>query len=541
MSALVLGAVALLCTVGRPAPALSLAAGPPRAFGGREVSRTFRLEGEGEYNVVWRTRIFRGIVERGEQTVMAPKEFKIALRLPRVRARVELIQEVQLKREEEAVTAGGAFPLALFPATIFSDFAKSHAVLPPIGVYDPRETITPFFKEAGLKFVHLRSDLQAQYLESKLVVIGPGWRGTMGEPMGGVFDLLENGGTAIFLEPAEMPRAVFPREESGIEILSGTTAATEAVVGRGHIILQDMLPEDLRNWGGSGRVASTLFGRPDWPRFRPLLVGSVEGKRFPLAAEYCGSGGRVILCQIEIARHLADEPAAQMLLRNLLAYARETAVPAPVRTVMMAIPPEAVRTGKFETAQFVLDPDEEALQSAAGILTLVMGEKEQPPEPGFDLAAFLKDDGRVVIRSTFGDELLRAVNHLLGSTWRADVKSPLPRIRAVEPPGEWRPVVDYEIPLAWGVLPEDVAAGLAGVEDARFLEVERQVPAWRVLVEPGIVAKFQRKNSLLILCAFPPPEPETERDEIGRVVAQIAANMSFKPGNGIGKTVQGYR
>ena len=84
--------------------------------------------------------------------VTAPGTFDIEMNLPEVRARVDLVHDIQLKREGGVIAAGGAPPLTLFPSTILSDFAAAQAALPPVGLYDPEEQIAPILKEAGVKF-----------------------------------------------------------------------------------------------------------------------------------------------------------------------------------------------------------------------------------------------------------------------------------------------------------------------------------------------------------------------------------------------------
>jgi hypothetical protein len=122
----------LLCLV-RPCQAgLELIGGPPRSFGGRTVTRTFRLDVKGAADLEWRTRILRGVIEHGTLHTVGPGEVGIELKLPAVRARIELIQEVQV-RQAEKVVASGEFPMELFPEGLA---APAETPAPVVGVID---------------------------------------------------------------------------------------------------------------------------------------------------------------------------------------------------------------------------------------------------------------------------------------------------------------------------------------------------------------------------------------------------------------------
>jgi hypothetical protein len=157
-------------------PRLSLVGGPQRAFGETAVKRTFKVEGAGQYDLVWESRIFRGIVDRGSRTVDAPANVTIEMALPEVRARVDMIQHVQLKRDDK-VLAEDDFVLGIFSKDALPELGRTTADLPPIGLCDPEMLIAPVLEKAGVKYTPLRTDLQARTLGKQAGPRRPGSTG----------------------------------------------------------------------------------------------------------------------------------------------------------------------------------------------------------------------------------------------------------------------------------------------------------------------------------------------------------------------------
>ena len=505
---------------------LSLVQGAPRAFGSQKVIRTFRIEGEGVYTVEWRTRIFRGIVERGKRQVTAPGIFEIEMNLPEVRARVDLVHDIQLRREGGVVTAGGAPPLTLFPSTILTDFAAAEAPLPPMGLYDPEEVIAPILEEAEVKFVMLRTNLQVNSLESKLVLVASNQAMRRGEPMEAIRELPEKGGTVVLLEQSNLPGDFFGEEAVARTLGTQPHSAADVLVGRDHIVLRDIYKGDLSTWSGTERVASSPLAWPEWERFRPLFLTAGDGERAPVLAEYWGSNGRAFFCQMEIARHLNDEPAAQLLLRNLIAYARESALPATPIALRLAVPAEAIHAGRFVPNKFIREPSDEDMEQAVALLILLgSGASDGRDANSLDLSGLLKDGGDIIVQSAFEDDVIEAVNHLLHATWRDDPHAPLPMLSAAELPGEWSSEVDYSNRLAWGILPEDIVASIADMESPHYVTPNAEAFGWRVLATPGVLAKYEREGARLVFCAFPPSDAEHPQRK--RIVAQLIANSTL--------------
>jgi len=71
--------------------------------------------------------------------------------------------------------------------------------------------------------------------------------------------------------------------------------------------------------GNRGNVASVLIEKPARGDFLPILDGGYSLQYSPLM-EYREGKGMVLFCQIDITGRTEDDPAAQMLARNILRY-----------------------------------------------------------------------------------------------------------------------------------------------------------------------------------------------------------------------------
>jgi len=86
--------------------------------------------------------------------------------------------------------------------------------------------------------------------------------------------------------------------------------------------------------GNQGNVASVLIEKPTRGDFLPLLDGGFSLQYSPLL-EYREGRGLVVLCQVDVTGRTEVEPAAELLVRNLLRYVAEWR-PTPRRTVVYA-------------------------------------------------------------------------------------------------------------------------------------------------------------------------------------------------------------
>jgi hypothetical protein len=91
-----------------------------------------------------------------------------------------------------------------------------------------------------------------------------------------------------------------------------------------------------RAWrcGNRGNVASVLIEKPARGRFLPVIDGGYSLQYSPLL-EYSEGQGMILFCQLDVTGRTETEPAAELLVRNLLRYALAWK-PAPSRSVVYA-------------------------------------------------------------------------------------------------------------------------------------------------------------------------------------------------------------
>src|SRR5207253_1564966 len=112
--------------------------------------------------------------------------------------------------------------------------------------------------------------------------------------------------------------------------------------------------------GCRGNVASVLIEKPARGDFLSLLDGGYSLQYSPLL-EYREGKGMVLFCQMDVTGRTQSDPAAEVLVRNLLGYAAAWKA-RPVRKAVYAGDP----AGKsyLESAGFMLAPyAKEALEA----------------------------------------------------------------------------------------------------------------------------------------------------------------------------------
>lgn len=90
--------------------------------------------------------------------------------------------------------------------------------------------------------------------------------------------------------------------------------------------------------GNRGSVASALIEKPAKGNFLPILDGGYSLQYSPLL-EYRDGSGMILFCQLDVTGRTESDPAAEILARNLLAYAAAWK-PAPARSLVYAGPQE---------------------------------------------------------------------------------------------------------------------------------------------------------------------------------------------------------
>lgn len=532
-----LGAALLLSASGAwvwaaGAASIKPAEGPVRAFGDRTATRAFQVEAQGPCVLEWRTRVMRGVIERGKIELNAPGRVETTVQLPAVRARVEFVQELQLKQAGR-VLAETTPTLSLYPDSILREGVAA-ADGKRIGVIDPQGDFTRALEKAGAQFAPVQSNLDLLRATARVVVCAPNQRPTAAEPWSGLRSFVDEGGSVIFLEqqaPLSLPW-LGAAGRCNLEPRAVTDA--QPLVKRGHVVLRDTVPGEEINRAGQWGTTGPVLSWPEWPRCRALVVDGATPSR-PILLEAWNGGGRTLLCQADVGRRLSDDPAAQLILRNVIDYCR-TPPPQRARETLLAVMPEAVRRGRFDSVRLAPTPGDDAIKQALGLLVIVTPAGAPAPGPGCDLAALLADGGRIVVQSSFGPEMLGALNALAAEACSAGNSATRPPELVAASRSDARVECDYEQPPAWGIPADRVERALAGADDARAVGVAKPSPLFSEAVKPGVLTTLQCARGQIVLCALPADDPGNA--DRAWIVRQVVNNTGLYTGAGGGYPVQ---
>jgi hypothetical protein len=119
--------------------------------------------------------------------------------------------------------------------------------------------------------------------------------------------------------------------------------------------------------GNRGNVASVLIEKPARGDFLPILEGGF-GLQFSPLLEYREGKGMMLFCQLDVTGRTESDPAAEILVRNLLCYAA-TWKPAPRRQVVYA----GDAAGKHHLQQAGVSPRDYEFVKLSGDDVLVVG------------------------------------------------------------------------------------------------------------------------------------------------------------------------
>ena len=144
--------------------------------------------------------------------------------------------------------------------------------------------------------------------------------------------------------------------------------------------------------GNRGNVASVLIEKPARGDFMPILDGGYSLQYSPLI-EHREGLGMMLFCQMDITGRTEDDPAAQMLFRNILRYVSEWK-PAPRREVIYV----GDFTGKrhLESSGISLSSYDAGNLSVGYVLVVGRGGGQKLVKDAIDIADWLKAGGNLL-------------------------------------------------------------------------------------------------------------------------------------------------
>jgi len=153
--------------------------------------------------------------------------------------------------------------------------------------------------------------------------------------------------------------------------------------------------------GNRGDVASVLIEKPAQGDFLPVLDGGYNLQYSPLL-EYREGKGLVVFCQVDVTGRSEVEPAAEILLRNLLGYVSAWR-PSPHREVLYAGDPEAKR--HLESVGISARDYTGQKLSPGQVLVLSAGGGKMAAGKASEIVAWLKTGGKLLAIGLNAEEL----------------------------------------------------------------------------------------------------------------------------------------
>lgn len=145
---------------------------------------------------------------------------------------------------------------------------------------------------------------------------GPPTVGDASGPRAAIAAFVRRGGSVLVLEQDSYDSGLLPGQLVGRGATIAFRRATDETLFAG---LRD---DDFRFWRGDNVVARKTLLEPQSGRYRALVAsGGPAGLVYLPLLEVLDGAGRYLLCQLLLGEKLATEPAAQIMLENLIRYA----------------------------------------------------------------------------------------------------------------------------------------------------------------------------------------------------------------------------
>jgi len=125
-------------------------------------------------------------------------------------------------------------------------------------------------------------------------------------------------------------------------------------------------------WGNTGTVASVVIEKPQVGDFTALVDGGFDLQYSPLLLQRV-RGGEVLYCQMDISGRNGQDPAADRLMANLLAWVSQPATPARAKTLRYYGDPEY----DLQIGRFGLDLETGGTASAQDVILIGPGGGKQ--------------------------------------------------------------------------------------------------------------------------------------------------------------------
>ena len=390
-----------------------------------------------------------------------------------------------------------------------------------VGLFDPSGATARVLTQMQVPFTLLSSLLGLEAFGGEVIVLGEGEAlGRAPTSLSQVVERARGGASVLVLAQADWPpRHLRPAWLAGPERPAYRTAQPLSTQGD---LLRDLLPGDLREWllrapsgpGESAQKASWgALPVPEWGNFRLHLGVPGAGMGASALLEYRVGEGRLLLSTLPVVAAYEQEPAARILMRNLLLLA--TGPRAPWKRTALWGDPEGdpvrwLRAHGVEAPLNRVNLAEVDVLLVDGSSALSRTFPKHEAEMAQALARFVAGGGRAVI--------LRMTEERLD-----DYRSVLPAGLTLRRAPVAQVLFARKEPLLWGV-PQSALRKVAAERKSILLpEFDRGDKA-EALTEPPVISRFRRGRGEVLLVQV--PFREDDQGESSRLLSQVLTNLA---------------
>jgi beta-galactosidase len=201
-------------------------------------------------------------------------------------------------------------PLVAIPASGPKPTFKSGE----LAVFDPKGSVSARLKQRRIDYT-LFTDPQAIPDSARVVVVGADALDPVAATGSQWLAVAARGGRVLVLDQAHPLQAAVIPSDAAPTAFTGRVAFIENLQ---HPAFAGLDQPDFFTWSGDEVVYRNVYSKPT--RGAVSLAHCDQALRYSALAESRVNDGLMVLCQLAVGSRLADEPVAQRLFDNLLAY-----------------------------------------------------------------------------------------------------------------------------------------------------------------------------------------------------------------------------
>ncbi len=257
------------------------------------------------------------------------KKMKLKLHIPDVETRTPLQFRLTLQEPGTTNQFVDEKQYAAFPQNYTS--VKTTA---RFAVFDPKNQSTPMLESLRLPFTTISDLGKISRDQFDVLILGknalpstveiPGLEPTPRDKKA-LQDLRQIeaftavGGRVIVLEQDNFPPSLLAMNLKAKDQIPATMTFS---IAQNHPLLKDLQAEDLKFWRGDHIVCSKPLMKPDYGNFTVVIEsGTGQGLIATPLCEVKKGKGSILFCQMDVTKKYGKEPAADILMRTILAYA----------------------------------------------------------------------------------------------------------------------------------------------------------------------------------------------------------------------------